>query len=384
MVKEVSISQIMENGMTKRVYIWSLPTRLFHGFLIIGVLFSYIFSEFENLLNYHVIFGYFVGVLFLYRIIWGFMDVKYSKFKDFSLNIKSQFEYLKNVFGEKKEYPGHNPASSMAIILMIILGILSVISGMVVYGAQEGMGLFASLNSTIFKKMEFFEELHELFTNAFLGVVFIHIAGVVLDRVVHGSKAVESMISGYKDVNLEPLKLTAFQKAFGFLWIGSALLFLVYLFYYPQNPFVADKNKAVDYRVEHRVFYDECSSCHMLYPPYLLPTNSWVKMMDDLENHFGDDASLEEEDKESIKEFLVKNSAQNSTKEAAFKIYKSVKKDDIIAITKTPYWKKRHERLDKNLFKDKKVGKISNCKACHKNIEKGLLNDKDISIPKKG
>ena len=371
----------MVNGMTK-VYTWSLPTRLFHISLVIAVGLVYIFSEVENLLSYHVAFGYFVGLLFLFRVIWGFMDVKYSKFKDFNFDLKELFSYLTNVLGKKRDYIGHNPASSWAIVAMIVLAILSVISGTIVYGTQEGMGVLASLNNTMFKDMELFEEVHEIFADAFMVVVFIHITGVIIDRVIHKSKAVESMISGYKNSSEESLTLTTFQKLFGVIWIGSSILLLVYSLASPSNILLADSNKKLDYKSEHQLFYDECISCHTLYPPFLLPKKSWVNMMDNLENHFGDDASLDDEDKESIKSFLVQNSAENSTKESAFKIGKSIKNDNIIAITKTSYWKKQHRDIDKKIFKNKKVGKISNCKACHENIEKGLLNDKEIAMPK--
>ncbi len=144
---------------------------------------------------------------------------------------------------------------------------------------------------------------------------------------------------------------------------------------------IADANKKIDYKVEHELFYDECISCHTLYPPYLLPKESWITMMNDLENHFGDDASLELEDRVSIQEYLVKNAAENSTKESAYKILNSIDKKAIIAITETKYWKKRHNDIEDEVFKSKKVGKKANCKACHKAIEQGLLNDKDIKIP---
>jgi len=367
--------------MTK-TYIWSLFTRLFHILIIISVGVAYIVSDFDNLISYHVAFGYMVGVLFLFRIAWGFMDVKYSRFKDFNFNIKELFEYMTNVFGTKKEYIGHNPASSWAIVAMIILAILAVISGTVVYGTQEGMGILSFLNDSMFKEMEFFEEIHELFANAFMAVVVIHIAGVAIDRFFHKSKAIESMINGYKDVNEDNVKLTITQKLFGVLWIGSSILLLVYLLSNPSNILLADANKPIDYKVDNQLFYDECKSCHTLYPPFLLPKKSWATIMDNLENHFGDDASLDYEDTETIKSYLMKNSAENSTKESAYKILYSMKDMDAIAITKTPYWEKRHKDIDKKIFENKKVGKMSNCKACHKNFEQGLLNDKDIKIPK--
>ena len=368
-----------------RSYIWSLPTRLFHILLIVFVGAVFILGEFDKLLEYHAIVGYVIALLFIFRIVWGFLDIEYSNFKDFNFNIKDLKEYMFNVFGNKKQYTGHNPASSWAIIAMIVLGLLSVVSGMVVYGTQEGMGVLSFLNVSMFKDMDLFEDIHELFANAFMIVIFIHIIGSLIDRFIHRSKAVESMITGYKNTDEKEdeknLKLTLFQKIFGILWIGLSIGLLIYLLNTPSNILIADGNKPVDYRVEHKLFHDECISCHTLYPPFLLPKRSWVKMMDNLENHFGDDASLDDEDKESIKKYLVQNSSENSTKESAFKILRSIKNKDIIAITKTSYWKRKHHDIDKKIFENKKIGINSNCKACHKNIEQGLLNDKDIKIP---
>jgi cytochrome b len=380
-VKELLKFQTTEDGKMTKSYVWSLYTRIFHIFLIIGVGFLFLFAEYDNLLSYHAIVGYTVGVLLLFRILWGFLDVKYSKFKDFNFNLYDLKEYMFNIFGTKKEYIGHNPASSWAVVAMLVLGILSVVSGTLVYGTQEGMGVFSFLNTTIFKKMEFFEEIHEFFTNAFMFVIFAHIAGVVLDRLIDGPQTLQSMISGYKNYEASSLKLTFFQKLFGVVWIATSILFLVYMLSEPKNLLIADANQPVNYQKEHPLFDNECRSCHTLYPPFLLPKDSWTKLMDNLENHFGDDASLDTQDTIFIKEYLVKNSAESSTKEAAFKILSSIKDKNTIAITKTPYWKKRHKEIDAAIFASKEVRAQSNCKACHRNIEQGLLNDKDIKIP---
>ena len=383
--------------MTK-IYVWSLFTRLFHILLVIAVGVVFVVAEFESLLSYHAIVGYTIGLLFVFRIIWGFMDVRYSKFRDFNFNLKDLAEYMFNIFADKKDYVGHNPASSWAIIAMIILGLASVVSGVIVYGTQEGMGVLSFLNISLFKDMDLFEDIHELFANAFMAVIFIHISGVVIDKVLHKSRSVESMIDGYKgeynrlsissDKNMprgmfneKSVELTLLQKIFGVLWIGLSIVFMIYLLSNPSNVLVADANTAVDYKVEHKLFYDECISCHTLYPPPLLPKKSWVKMMDNLENHFGDDASLDAVDTNSIKEYLVNNAGETSTKESAFKILRSMDGNDTLAITKTLYWKKRHKDIQESVYKRKEIGNISNCKACHKNIEQGLLNDKDIKIP---
>jgi cytochrome b len=336
------------------------------------------------MLEYHAIIGLSIGVLLLFRIIWGFMDIRYSKFKDFTFSFYELKEYMLNIFGEKKEYISHNPASSWAVVFIIVLALLAVITGMLTYGTKEGMGIFSSLNNTMFKKMELFEEMHEFFANSLLVVIGAHIAGVVIDKIVHKTKTIESMIDGKKDIDSEDLKLTLIQNVFAFIWIASTIIFLVYLLSNKQNILLADNNQRVDYQKEHPLFYDECKSCHTLYPPYLLPKNSWEIIMSDLENHFGDDASLDKEDALSIKDYLLKHSAENSTKESAYTIVKSIKDADTIEITKTSYWKKRHTELQDEISTNPKVLKASNCKACHVNIEQGLLNDKDIKIPSKG
>lgn len=236
--------------MTK-VYVWSLFTRLFHMLLVLAVGIVFLLAEVESLLSFHAAVGLTIGVLFIYRVLWGFMDVKYSKFKDFNFNLLDLKEYMFSIFGTKKEYMGHNPASSWAIVAMIALGLGAVFTGMIVYGTQEGMGIFSFLNISLFKNMDLFKDIHELFANAFMAVIFVHIAGVILDKVLHKSKAVESMIDGCKKGDAESLKLTFLQKMFGIIWIGSSVFLLIYLLANPSNVLIADAKTAVDYKKEH-------------------------------------------------------------------------------------------------------------------------------------
>jgi hypothetical protein len=105
-------------------------------------------------------------------------------------------------------------------------------------------------------------------------------------------------------------------------------------------------------------------------------------MMKNLDNHFGDDASLDEITNQSILAFLIKNSAENSTHKSSLKILKSLKDNNsTIAITKTPYWIKKHEDIEKSVFASKQVKSKANCKACHQDIQNGLIEHDLIKIP---
>jgi len=113
-------------------------------------------------------------------------------------------------------------------------------------------------------------------------------------------------------------------------------------------------------------------------PPNILPEKSWKILMSDLKNHFGDDASLDEEDTQNILNFLLENSAGKSTKEASVKVLNSIKNKDIIAITQTSFWKKEHKNIPKEIFENSEVKTKANCSACHMDIEKGLIEDDKI------
>jgi len=363
----------------KKILVWSVFTRLSHVLMMVFMLAVFLTPEIKSLLSLHVALGYALAVLFGLRILWGFMDVKYSKFKDFNFNLSDLKAYMFSIFGTKKEYIGHNPASSYAIVAMIVLTFLAVGTGALAYGVKEGMGIFSFMNQTLFRDMKLFKEVHEFFSNALMFVIFAHIAGVLLDKIVHKSDAFTSMIDGQKVASVEGVTLSFVQKVFGVLWIGLSVATLVYLLIAPNSLLMSDGNQKMDYAKVHPAFYKECISCHTLYPPFLLPQKSWISMMDNLENHFGDDASLDPQTTLSIKAFLVQNSAESSTKESAFRMMSSLKSDqEYLAITQTPFWKSRHKKIDKSVYATSDIGKPSNCKACHATIENGLLNNQDI------
>ena len=135
------------------------------------------------------------------------------------------------------------------------------------------------------------------------------------------------------------------------------------------------------------LYTKECASCHFGYQPQLLPKRSWVKMMGELENHFGSDASLEEEDRLSIEEYLVQNAGD--TPKASYKHFRKINRS--IAADETPqrisqtrYFVKEHRGIAQHLITQKEVKSISNCKACHTTADRGSYGERAIFIPNYG
>lgn len=55
------------------------------------------------------------------------------------------------------------------------------------------------------------------------------------------------------------------------------------------------------------IYKQECGSCHMSYPPALLPKESWAEMMNGLNKHYGTDASLDKPELNQISSWLNSN-----------------------------------------------------------------------------
>lgn len=363
----------------KRVYVWTLPTRLFHWLFVVLIIAGWISSEEDRWLNIHASIGSAVGVLVVFRIVWGIIGPKYSRFGDFNFRFDALKEYLLTLMNPTRHYVGHNPAASMVIIAMLVTVVLAVLSGMLAYGIGENRGILAFLHHGYFHDMEWFEAIHEFFVNLLWVLIAAHVTGVLVDRFLHPKdQTLTSIIDGHKNRDGESAVLSWYQKIAAIIGISGTIALLLYALSVPNNPLIVGYNQSVDYTKINPVFVNECGSCHTLYPPTLLPKESWGKLMGDLSNHFGDDASLDPADYQTILAYLIEHSAESSTQEMSVKMIQSLGNRDMIAITQTPFWKERHKHISDEVFKDSRVKSRANCKACHSDVEQGTIEDNAI------
>jgi cytochrome b len=151
------------------------------------------------------------------------------------LNVLS---YLVGAGKKDKEHVGHNPASSFAIVTMIVLTFLSILSGFLAQGIEKHHGIFAYMYSDYFKSIELFSGAHSFFANLLIWVVVAHVAGSLIDKYVKKSDAIDSMITGYKQtVQKINIKLNIFQKVFAIVWILVSL-YSVYFLVFTKNIFI--------------------------------------------------------------------------------------------------------------------------------------------------
>ena len=133
--------------------------------------------------------------------------------------------------------------------------------------------------------------------------------------------------------------------------------------------------------VNNDTFKKKCGACHFAYQPGLLPSVSWEKILNNLPAHFGKKASLNQEQKSIISDYLRANAAEHSSAKRARKILKSLRGQTPLRITETPYIREKHNELDSNIFSRPSIGSRSNCIACHPTAEQGNYDDDFVKIP---
>ncbi len=129
-------------------------------------------------------------------------------------------------------------------------------------------------------------------------------------------------------------------------------------------------------------FKAECTSCHMAYPPGLLPARSWTQMMNTLDKHFGEDASIDEATKKEVLEYLLKYSSDHAYSRRGTKILATIGNNAPMRITETPYFIRKHDEIADSTFKRKAIGSKSNCLACHSGAESGYFEEDNVRIPR--
>lgn len=209
-----------------KTYIWSLPTRIFHWLLVIGMVAAYIVSEEEELLNIHSSLGYMVGILIIFRILWGIAGPKYSRFSDFSIGISSIKNFITNMKDSKQDSPGHNPGASVVMLGIIFTSLAIVVSGTLLL-ASEGQGFFSFLQ--VGMSSDSLKEIHEIAVNMVIVLVIVHLAGNAVDFIFNRKTGtLGSMFTGYKNIDAEEVKLNSFQKIIATVGIVAALAILPY------------------------------------------------------------------------------------------------------------------------------------------------------------
>jgi cytochrome b len=216
----------------KSIKVWDLFVRLFHWLLVAGIISQLVTAEHSK--NVHISVGYIIIILLIIRIIWGIVGSRYARFTDFIYSPADILTYLKRLIkGKPRHYIGHNPAGGAMVCALLVILLLTALTGFMILGT-EGKGPLSRhsqytvartwaddhpfrydddasrhdnkgekenyLHSHAGNKAQahFWKEVHETLVGISLFLIGLHICGVLASSYVHRENLILAMITGRK------------------------------------------------------------------------------------------------------------------------------------------------------------------------------------------
>lgn len=360
------------------VTVWDLGVRVFHWSLVLSVgICAYTgFLAPRSWLNLHLVFGCAIAALIIFRLVWGWLGSTYARFRSFAVTRSGVIQHLNEIAAGKQHAElGHNPLGAAMVYALLAVLILIIVTGAIALGGVVKQGPLAFLLS--FRIGTNARDLHQALAVGLLCMIAAHLGGVVFESRRMRENLVRAMITGEKPAHGSDATPATGARP----WMAAAILAVLAVGIIPgvivlqHQPGFGVPPAQLD-----ATYIKECGSCHFAYPPSLAPTASWVAVMNGLDAHFGENASLDTATATKIRDYLVANAAENwDTRPAnAFRIRSA---DDPQRITATPSWQRIHRSIPAAVFKSPKIGVKGACNACHQDAATSRFDPQFIAIP---
>ena len=113
--------------------VWDLPTRLFHWLLVVGVVGLVITGNVGgNAMVWHARLGVGVGCLLVFRLLWGVVGGRWSRFASFVRSPAALLRYLRGASTpDEHVHVGHNPLGALSVLALLTVLLVQVASGLV-------------------------------------------------------------------------------------------------------------------------------------------------------------------------------------------------------------------------------------------------------------
>lgn len=183
--------------MSQRVRVWDLPTRLFHWLLVLVVI-GLVTTGQLGLMNWHFRLGYAMLGLLFFRLLWGLIGGRWSRFSAFIYSPASLWHYLRGR-GKPDHGVGHSPTGALSVFALLFLLLIQVGTGLVSDDeiASAGplshrvSGALVSLATTYHR---------DIGKWILIGLVVLHILAILYYLLYKRENLIRPMICGDKDM----------------------------------------------------------------------------------------------------------------------------------------------------------------------------------------
>lgn len=185
--------------MASRVRVWDLPTRLFHWLLVACVV-GLVVSGYRggDAMVWHARLGYAVLTLLLFRIAWGFVGGRWSRFHTFVYAPRSVLAYLRGQ-PHPDHLVGHNPLGAGSVFAMLLVLLAQVGTGLV---GDDEISFTGPLNRFVDGSTGLAATWYHKAVGQWLlaALVVLHIAAVLFYLLRKRQNLVRPMLAGDKEL----------------------------------------------------------------------------------------------------------------------------------------------------------------------------------------
>jgi cytochrome b len=211
-----------------RVRIWDLPTRVFHWALVVLVVTSFVTGKIGgNAMTWHMYSGYAILSLILFRIVWGFVGGRASRFASFVTGPGSVIGYARTLFTrEVAHHAGHNPLGGWSVVLMILSLATQAVTGLFASDdiATEGPLAAKASSATV----ALLTRIHHINETVLVVLVATHVAAILFYAFYKRQNLVHAMITGHQQLP-EPAPHTPNRTLLAACLLGIAGAFVYWL-----------------------------------------------------------------------------------------------------------------------------------------------------------
>lgn len=170
-----------------QIRVWDPAVRLAHWALVLSIAISWISTLGWGLSwDLHEPAGYVAAGVVGLRLLWGWLGSAHARFGDFVRGPGAVWSYTRDVFkGREPHYIGHNPLGGW-----MVLALLTMVS------ATAGTGWL--LTTDRFWGSETMAEVHHFLAWSLLGLIALHLGGVLFTSRRQRENLVAAMVTGHK------------------------------------------------------------------------------------------------------------------------------------------------------------------------------------------
>ena len=115
------------------VRVWDLPTRAFHWLLVALVVCSVVTAYIGgNAMVWHLRSGFAIFTLLAFRLVWGFVGGRWSRFRAFVYAPSASLRYLRGKsLPHEHHHVGHNPLGAGSVFALLGILVVQVATGLI-------------------------------------------------------------------------------------------------------------------------------------------------------------------------------------------------------------------------------------------------------------